>query len=632
MRRYLMLWVVPLVVVGVLAIGPLVVDMGTTSLRVWVLILALTTFGCWTLFATTYGKEQDAKGKHEQAEKGKRDAELRLDELLGDKAEQHLSRSQSIWGTSPEDVRTLAEAGAYKVEFDDPIHGRISIGTDAAMLLALPVVRRLASVAQLPFGTFTFPAANHSRLQHSLGVAHLCRTSLSSLLDGERAIYQRRPSRLRDLFDPRACEDALRIGEVAGLLHDLGHGPFAHATDRVVRAYQDLDAKKPDVYYGIQRIRQIPDEYLSSEDRARIERILTHSPDLTGLDKLIADLVSGDVDVDRLDYLQRDAMQSCMPQGRINSLGIAHFFRAYVEDTGQGTRKASLILDSRAAPLVGHFLYARHMMYMHCYDESMKALCERLLTKAVSTILSAKHGGTSASVAAQADFELFVERLMTMTDNELIEYLADVGGKHQLVRGIVRTLRFGPRFRRVDTVQLDEAGEELRKGLRQRTARPSAQRVPLDLLAAIEDNVAREVGIGDVSERWKIAIAPGAIELSARIELSMCERIDRTRYDNPKNIDAFLPILQKRPFKDALNEFLGHLGDAGEEARRQLTKLNPATMALMRDLEGSSFTEAMVSARNRLNVYAHMDILAEAPEMRKRIAASARKWIKNPSG
>ncbi|MFB6216794.1 MAG: HD domain-containing protein, partial [Candidatus Aenigmatarchaeota archaeon] len=150
-------------------------------------------------------------------------------------------------------------------------------------LLDTPVVQRLRRVRQLGLTSLVYPSATHTRFQHSLGVMHLAGKFAESL----------------DLDDRRTRE--LRI---AGLLHDTGHGPFSHASEMAVKnhglAHED---------FSCEAIDRLEDYY--EVDPQRLHKIIRGELEL-------GQIVGGDIDADRMDYLVRDAHSSGVEHGEID--------------------------------------------------------------------------------------------------------------------------------------------------------------------------------------------------------------------------------------------------------------------------------------------------------------------------
>ena len=170
----------------------------------------------------------------------------------------------------------------------DSVHDHITVRGVAEALLDTPPVQRLRRVKQLGTVGLVYPSANHTRFEHSLGVYHLAEEALGHLgIGGTQA------ERVR----------------AAALLHDVGHPPYSHNTESLLERY---------VGRGHDEVHDL----LSAGEVARVLEDAGLDPDrvagLVGGGGQLGQLVSGELDVDRMDYLVRDAHHTGVPYGTID--------------------------------------------------------------------------------------------------------------------------------------------------------------------------------------------------------------------------------------------------------------------------------------------------------------------------
>lgn len=247
-------------------------------------------------------------------------------------------------------------------------------------LLRTPELRRLRRVRQMGLGHMVFPGAEHSRLVHSLGAAHLAIRFAHQLADDAEGV-------LAPLLRPD--QEAIRDIAVAALCHDIGHGPLSHAWEREVvgdtfpaRAgewfttlgvdpdrftdptrYQWHEVVGQAMLTGGGDLHQLLETYSRgfSERIAALLRGTYHLPYLPAL-------ISGDVDVDRADYLLRDSLACGVRYGRYDVGWLLTSFR--VGFVGDGaSRRVVAGFDRRKAPkVIEQFLIARAAMYDMVYQ------------------------------------------------------------------------------------------------------------------------------------------------------------------------------------------------------------------------------------------------------------------------
>jgi len=170
----------------------------------------------------------------------------------------------------------------------DPVHKDVFLSELELQLIDTPVFQRLRRIKQLGVTNLVYPSANHTRFEHSIGCAHLAARICERLELGE---------------------DGLRL-RVAALLHDLGHGPLSHTSEELLKRY--LRPSHEDATLMLIKSTAIAD-MLSSHGLGAEEvlRVLSKKDVLSGL-------VSGEVDVDRMDYLARDAYHTGVAYGVID--------------------------------------------------------------------------------------------------------------------------------------------------------------------------------------------------------------------------------------------------------------------------------------------------------------------------
>ncbi|WP_245926570.1 HD domain-containing protein [Methanospirillum lacunae] len=224
------------------------------------------------------------------------------------------------------------------------MHGYIQVEPELLPLVDSPEIQRLRYVRQLGFSFLVYPGAHHTRFEHSLGAMHL-----ASLMSKQIEL---------------AKEDHLLV-TTAALLHDIGHGPFSHAIEGI--ASESLGRSHTDVRDLITKS-SLNDE-LERIDVDPVEVCLM----IEGTHPL-ASIIHGDLDVDRMDYLLRDAHYTGVPYGTVDS---GRLIRATRLSNGE------IVLDESGVQAAESLLIARTLMRPAVYYHHVSRIAEKIFSTAV---------------------------------------------------------------------------------------------------------------------------------------------------------------------------------------------------------------------------------------------------------
>ena len=230
---------------------------------------------------------------------------------------------------------------------NDPLYGFINIPTELIFdIIETPVFQRLRRINQMGLADFVYPGALHTRFHHALGAMHLMSRTLDNLRDKGNEISN------------KEYESAL----IAILLHDIGHGPFSHSLENVL-------------------MQNISHEELSLQLMQRLNK--TFSGDLElALDMFtnkyprpfFHQLISSQLDVDRLDYLNRDSFFTGVSEGTIGAERIIKLF-SLVDD--------EIVVEEKGIYSVENFLNARRLMYWQVYLHKTGMAADKMLVKII---------------------------------------------------------------------------------------------------------------------------------------------------------------------------------------------------------------------------------------------------------
>jgi len=354
----------------------------------------------------------------------------------------------------------------------DPVHGYVEVEAPLLPLLDSPPVQRLRHVKQLGFSYLVYPGANHTRFEHSLGTMHL-----ATILARQLAL------------DPA---DALLIG-AAGLLHDIGHGPFSHTSEAFLSEFAGHDHHQVDHLLAEPALASAIEE--AGLDPAAISALIRGEHPL-------ADLIHGDLDADRMDYLLRDAHYTGVPYGTVDAQRLIQ--SSILTGGGLGIRESGI----QAAESL---LIARTLMRPAVYFHHTSRIATSMLTLALC-----EH-------AASGDRDLLAIPLLD--DSGLCQTLATSGS------GVARSLLAGLMerrlYKRAIYVGKDQVGASLL------TSEPSVRRMRA---------LAREIAETAGREEWEVIvdIAPFPADMSMGVQV--------------RNRTATLDLSLVSPLVNTLNE------------------------------------------------------------------------------
>ena len=230
---------------------------------------------------------------------------------------------------------------------NDPLHGFVSVQSELILdLIAHPWFQRLRHIRQLGMADTVYPGAAHSRFQHALGAYHLMGQAIQSLRNKGVSI----------------SEEEAEAVELAILLHDIGHGPLSHALEETLLP-------------GIKH-ESITYRFLIELDKkfdGRLALALKIFRD--GYHRrFFHQLVSGQIDIDRLDYLERDSFFTGVREGIIGVDRIIDMLAVH---------KDRLVLEEKAVYSLENFITARRLMYWQVYLHKTAISAERMLVNVI---------------------------------------------------------------------------------------------------------------------------------------------------------------------------------------------------------------------------------------------------------
>ncbi|MGX7666451.1 HD domain-containing protein [Flavobacterium pedocola] len=261
---------------------------------------------------------------------------------------------------------------------NDPIYGFITIpNTLVYDLIQHPFFQRLRRISQMGMSYLVYPGAHHTRFHHALGCMHLMQKAVQTL-------------RFKGIAISSDEETALYI---AILLHDIGHGPFSHAMEHSI--VEDVHHEEISLLF----MNQLNKEFDGQLSLAiQIFKGDYHR-------KFMLQLISSQLDMDRMDYLKRDSFYSGVAEGNINSERLIQMMN--VEND-------ILVIEEKGIYSVEKFLVARRLMYWQAYLHKTSVVAELILTKILKRAKELTQKGVVLPCSEPLQF--FMQNRITMDE------------------------------------------------------------------------------------------------------------------------------------------------------------------------------------------------------------------------
>ncbi len=269
------------------------------------------------------------------------------------------------------------------MEIRDPVHGTLTLSDAETAVVDTPEYQRLRLIRQLGFSEYAYPAATHNRYLHSLGVCHLAGLAFNQVFSEHKI-----PEKQFKLF--RSC---VRLG---ALLHDVGHGPLSHVIEEVMPQFPSLNLKilpseNRKATHEDYTLKYLTDSELTPVLRKTfpdldpfhiaclIDNSLSPKDDFFRVGEVdyrpvLSQLISSELDCDRMDYLERDSYFCGTNYGKIDLHWMLANLGVHVVDN-----RAMLSLNRRALYTFDDFLISRHHMHLMVYFHHKSIVYEEML-------------------------------------------------------------------------------------------------------------------------------------------------------------------------------------------------------------------------------------------------------------
>jgi uncharacterized protein len=262
--------------------------------------------------------------------------------------------------------------------FNDPVYGFVTINSDMLFdIIEHPVFQRLRRIKQLGLTDFVYPGALHTRFHHAIGAMHLMGIALENLRSKGHEI----------------SKDEFEASQIAILLHDIGHGPFSHALE-----YSLLKGIKHE------QLSHLLMKYLNEQFNGKLDlciKIFCNTYER----KFFHQLVSSQLDVDRLDYLKRDSFFTGVIEGKIGADRILKML---------DIKNDQIVIEEKGIYSIENFLNARRLMYWQVYLHKATVSSEKMLIQLIRRAKFLEQSGEN--IFASPGLKIFLQRNIVMND------------------------------------------------------------------------------------------------------------------------------------------------------------------------------------------------------------------------
>ena len=372
--------------------------------------------------------------------------------------------------------------------FNDPVYGFISIPYDIVFdVIEHPYFQRLRRIQQLGLSSLVYPGATHTRFHHSLGAMHLMYKSLEVLKSKGHSI----------------TEDESKAAVLAILMHDIGHGPFSHALESII--VKNIHHE----YISMLLMQQLKTEFGEIIEMA-IQIFSNQYPK-----KFLHQLVSGQLDMDRMDYLNRDSFYTGVSEGVIGYDRIINMLDVHNDH---------IVVEEKGIYSIEKFLVARRLMYWQVYLHKTSLCADLMLKNAISRArnLNLKHDLISENLAfflkhdiSESDFPQHLNKFTELDDHDIFQALKCwMNSEDEILRTLAKSIinrkLFKIEFLNEDLVNekykmLEEkySPEEMKYLVQKGTAQNNAYNPAKDnIYIKFKDGTIKE--ITDITEQWNI--------------------------------------------------------------------------------------------------------------------------------
>jgi HD superfamily phosphohydrolase len=291
-----------------------------------------------------------------------------------------------------------------RLEIRDPIYGFIYREPEERDIIDTHVFQRLRRLKQLALALLVYPGATHSRFDHSLGAFHLA-------------------GRLGEALN--VPETERRLVRLAALLHDIGHGPFSHVTEPILRKHSALEKLGPEVKES--KIHELIGQHIIKKDGELAELISGQQREqIIGLlngtwgHSYLQEIVSGPVDADKQDYLLRDSLFSGVKYGVYDQERLSNTLLVH-----NGDDDSFLAISIDGIHALEQFVLAKYYMTTQVYRHKIRLITDQMIARAIDLGIEEDKIPWLKSLYSYDGSDAYIEEYLTWFDDRIISEILD---------------------------------------------------------------------------------------------------------------------------------------------------------------------------------------------------------------
>lgn len=365
------------------------------------------------------------------------------------------------------------------IQLRDPVHGFVALDPEEVKLLDTPVIQRLRGIRQLAMANLVYPGALHTRFDHSLGVAHV-----AGLLARELGLD----------------DHERRLVRLAGLLHDVGHGPFSHVSEQALETYADRSklkgAKKTEKIHELISARIIK----NGRDIVRIlgKEKCRQIVDLLGQghgQPAMKSIVSGPLDADKQDYLLRDSLFCGV------KYGVFDIYQMHRSLTIEGLRNEKQLMIKRdGIHAVEQYVLAKYYLTTNVYRHKVRLITDAMIVRAIMLGIEKDEIPGLKKLYAYNGTDGFVRDYCTWDDARFLQEFC-VAAKPSRCKAMLARLLHRRLLKRIWYARATELPAEIRdrlKSLSEPGSRPLRERVEREIAKVLSKLTGKSIDPDEV--------------------------------------------------------------------------------------------------------------------------------------